>query len=110
MQLNDPERPLIGDRPAYGEPPLAVLPDLSVWPMSHDMCRLSVMLAVGRNEFAWFTCMANTSQLPLWLDEYRKNPEKFLMEKFAWAPPARNITAKALREQEVDNFLAGLNL
>lgn len=84
--LTDPTRPQVGGRPAW-QHHLTAIPELSIWPLSHDMCRISMMLPV-HDGFKWFQTLANTSLLPRWLEDFRNDPERAVFHALGWEPPA----------------------
>ena len=96
MKLFDENRPRINNQPAYGSPPVAVLPHLQMMPKSHGLTLVSAMLFVGDSSFTWFTNYADTSMIPNLLSRYHANPEEFLESFFNYKiPDKQKIERKA---------------
>lgn len=112
MYLNDPNRPQINGRAAYGSPPLAVFPAPQVWPLSPDECEISMMLAVRTMPLAFsqFTFTIKTYHLEPWFIKYYTDPEQALFDAFNWTVPAqrsyhgfvKGVTPNPLADLEID--------
>lgn len=99
-------------RPAYGNPPVAVLPMLQIEPaqapasssqgqeqQSQDqppgagalLVTVGAMIAVGRNEFSWRTVRMAPGALPGLLERYAQDPEGTLTEVFGYDQAATSF-------------------
>lgn len=90
MRIDDPSRPLMAERPTYGQG-MAVLPELRLWPLGGGLCRISAWLARTPSAFCEFETLWETSQLPRVLEDYRADPETTLLRLFNWQVPLRPV-------------------
>ncbi len=108
MTLNDPLRPQMSGRPAYGSPPIAVLPELLFWPTGGGLTRISAFLATGDNNFSRFEALWDTAMVPVVLREYRDDPEALLAKLFSWAPPRARAKAATVPQGKSQVSLSDL--
>ena len=94
MQWLDPRRKELNSQPAYGEPPLAVLPRLQMMPKSGDLTEVSAVLAIAQNTFSEFRAYCDTRQIPSLLYRYHDDPEEFLESFFGYKIPNGKAAVK----------------
>ena len=99
MEWLDPRRGEINFQPAYGSPPLAVLPRLNMMPKSGDLTQVSAVLAIGLNTFSEFSAYCDTRQIPNLLYRYHADPEEFLESFFGYKIPTADSIAKQSAKQ-----------
>lgn len=109
MHLTDPNRPQINGLPAYGSPPIAVLPEPRVWPISSDECTITVVLAVTLTplRFSAFGVTRPLFYIPVWISRYYTDPEQTLLDTFNWTPPTQRSYhgfAKGIPPNPLDNL------
>jgi hypothetical protein len=93
MTLTDPARPQIGFRPAYGNPPIAVFPELLMWPLGGGLTKISCFLANAQNSFSRHETPWDASLIPEVLWDYRDNPEALLRRLYGWEVPQRRAAS-----------------
>ncbi len=87
MMLTDPTRPQIAGRPAYGNPPIAALPNLSIIPTSPTHVRVGAMLCTAPGTFEWHHCETEMALLPGFFLKYYTDPEGALELLFQYKVP-----------------------
>jgi len=106
MRIDDPARKLIAGRPAYS---LAAFPRFNMYPKGEDIVTLGCMLAVAYNQFEYFEIEVLMVYLPIYMQDYYTDPEKFLWEKFGYVPPEELIVSPKPK-QTLQAKLAALGL
>ena len=98
MKMFDEARPQINNMPAYGNPAIAVLPNLQMMPKSHGLTLVSAMLCNGGNSFSWYSNFADTASIPNLLTRYHNDPEEFLENFFDYTIPSKEKNKRILNE------------
>ena len=100
MHLADPARPQINYRPALLRGG-SVVPWPSVWPLSHDLCQISVWLPYD-DTFRFHKAIVATSLLPQWLERYRTDPERQLEDTFGWTEAKAKPAKRPIKQPKLD--------
>ena len=87
MQLTDPQRPTIAHQPAFIGGMVAI-PQPRIWPLADgpfNLVEISMMLPVKETPGVmakWFTTKMDIEDLPEWVNDFRYDPEKCVLETF----------------------------
>lgn len=89
MHYFDPKRPKVSFKPAYCAPsgaPIAPLPQLSVWPHAEgDQVTIGMWLLTSSNAASLHSTDLALGQFPVFIDEWRADPEAVLRSIFGYS-------------------------
>lgn len=99
MHYFDPARPQINSQPAYGNPPVGVLPTIQALPArAPGQVQLRAILAQSPGTFRWFIVEVGVDQVSPILADYAQDPEATLKRVFNYNGPATPAPATPARQ------------
>lgn len=105
MRLNDPDRPLIGHRPAYPHwRPLAAIPTLDIVPTELGF-EVEVMLVVASNAARWFNRSVSELEFKMLCSQWLEDPEGAMLQWFGYTPPKRVETKRGFFKRPEVNIM-----